>query len=83
MEVPVQELLSNYTQNYAKLYRRNPREVVDLGEGWVLINGARMSVEELSQLTLQLQHEIDKERAAKRNVVTRLLKWFSTPQASD
>lgn len=79
----VQDLLSNYSQNYHELYHRHPREVLDLGEGWVLVNGARMTIDELSHLTMQLQQEIDKERAAKRSIVTRLLKWFSTPQASD
>lgn len=79
----VQELLTDYTQTYQKLYQRNPREVRDLGQGWVLVNGARMSTDELAHLTKQLQREVEKERASKRGLVMRLVKWFSTPQASD
>lgn len=78
-----QQLLSEYTETYQKLYRRNPREVRDLGQGWVLINGARMTTDELMHLTKQLKVEIDKVRASRRSIVTRLVKWFSTPQASD
>ncbi len=79
----VQQLLTDYTQTYQKLYQRNPREVRDLGQGWVLVNGARMTTDELAHLTQQLQHEVDKARSAKRGLVMRLVKWFSTPQASD
>lgn len=73
------QILSNYTQAYNALYHRSPSEITDLGNGWVLVNGARMSTEELELLTKQLQLELEKVRA-KRSVVKRLLKWFSTPQ---
>ncbi|PJF44914.1 MAG: hypothetical protein CUN55_01700 [Phototrophicales bacterium] len=79
----VQQLLADYTQTYQKLYQRYPREVVDLGNGWVLVNGARMTTAELTQLTAQLQKEFEKVRANKRTIVNRLLKWFSTPQVAD
>lgn len=79
----VQQIIADYTQTYQKLYQRNPREATDLGDGWVLINGARMTATELTQLTAQLRKEFEKARANKRTVVNRLLKWFSTPQATD
>lgn len=79
----VEKLLTDYTQTYQKLYQRNPREVEDLGQGWVLVNGARMTIDELEHLTKQLRDEIEKARASKRGLVMRLVKWFSTPQASD
>lgn len=79
----VQQLLTDYTQTYQKLYQRYPREAVDLGNGWVLINGARMTAAELTQLTAQLHKEFEKVRANRRTVVNRLLKWFTTPQATD
>ncbi len=73
--------LADYTQAYRTLYQRNPSEVKDLGGGWVVVNGARMSMRQLEMLTKQLHQEIKKEREAKRSIVKRLLKWFSTPQA--
>ncbi len=76
----VQKLLNDYSQAYLDLYRKKPSELRDLGEGWVLVNGARMTATELEELTNQLRKEIDKARAAKRSIVKRLLKWFSTPQ---
>lgn len=76
----VNDLLTEYTQAYATLYQRRPSELRDLGEGWVLVNGARMTTNELQQLTSQLQKEVEKARAAKRTIVQKLLKWFSTPQ---
>ncbi len=79
----VQQLLTDYTQTYQKVYQRTPREAIDLGNGWVLVNGARMTAAELTQLTAQLQREFEKIRANKRTMVTRLLKWFSAPQATD
>lgn len=81
--VGVEQILADYTQTYQELYRRDPREVEDLGEGWVLVNGARMSLDELTELTEQLRQEIKKARASKRSIVNRLVKWFSTPQATD
>lgn len=77
----IQELLSDYSMVYNKLYQRPPREIRYLGEGWVLVNGARMTASELEQLTLQLRKEFDKAQASKRTVVQKLLKWFSTPRA--
>ena len=42
----------------------------------MLVNGARMTTEELEQLTDQLQRELQEEQARKRNIVKRLLNWF-------
>lgn len=79
MQLP--ELITEYTQAYATLYQRRPSELRDLGEGWVLVNGARMTTGELEQLTQQLQREVEKAHAAKRSIVQKLLKWLSAPQA--
>jgi hypothetical protein len=73
------EVINEYQKVYLSLYRRSPTELLDLGEDWILVNGARMKTGELHQLTNQLKKELDKTRAAKRSVVRRLLKWFSTP----
>jgi hypothetical protein len=73
------EIMNEYQKTYVSLYRRSPSELRDLGENWVLVNGARMTTLELHQLTQQLKLELEEMRAAKRSVVKRLLSWFSTP----
>ncbi|MBN2471167.1 MAG: hypothetical protein JXN59_10620 [Anaerolineae bacterium] len=61
---------------YRKLYQREPRELRDLGAGWVLVNGARMPVAELQRLTEQMQLEYRQTLASKRSVVKRLMAWL-------
>lgn len=73
------EVMNEYQKTYMALYRRAPAELRDLGENWVLVNGARMTTNELHLLTQQLKEELDDMREAKRSIVKRLLKWFSTP----
>lgn len=68
--------LKRYEQVYRKLYQREPRELRDLGAGWVLVNGARMQVMELEKLTDQLQLEYRQLTAQKRSVVKRLMRWL-------
>ena len=74
----VERSMAAYVEVYMALYRRTPNELRDLGNGWILVNGARMSVHELDVLTSQLQHELQQERARKRSLVQRLLGWFSS-----
>ena len=69
--------MARYLNIYKSLYRRSPSELRDLGGNWVLVNGARMTLEELEQLTGQLQRELQEEQARKRSLVKRLLNWFS------
>jgi hypothetical protein len=76
------EVISEYQKTYFSLYHRSPTELRDLGDEWVLVNGARMTSNELQLLTQQLKEELDEMRTAKRSVVKRLLKWFSTPTAN-
>jgi hypothetical protein len=76
----VQQILTDYQTTYFALYRRNPSEVSDLGNNWVLVNGARMTSNELHMLTVQLKRELD-QQTNKRGVVQKLLKWFSTANA--
>ena len=73
------EVINEYQKTYISLYRRPPTELRDLGESWVLVNGARMTTIELHQLTQQLKRELEDMRAAKRSVIKRLVKWFSAP----
>jgi hypothetical protein len=72
----VENAMARYNDVYQSLYKRSPSELRDLGGGWVLVNGARMTVDELRQLTEQLHRELQQEQARKRNLVKRLLTWF-------
>jgi len=76
--VNVERAMANYVEIYQALYRKLPSELRDLGGDWVLVNGARMTVRELEQLTAQLQRELQQERARKRSIVQRLLGWFGS-----
>ncbi len=73
----VAKALARYIHVYRALYQRTPSQVQDLGEGWVLVNGARMRVEELERLSDQLHAEYQQTLANKRSIVKRLLTWFS------
>jgi hypothetical protein len=68
--------MARYLEIYQSLYHRAPSELRDLGGEWVLVNGARMTLVELEQLTDQLNRELQQEQARKRNLVKRLLTWF-------
>lgn len=75
--VTTDKAMIRYHEAYLSLFRRPPSELRDIGNNWVLVNGARMSIDELEVLTSQLQRELQQERARKRNLVQRLLNWFS------
>ena len=72
-----EKAMAKYLEIYQSLYRRAPSELRDLGDNWVLVNGARMTLGELEELTDQLQRELQQEQARKRGLVKRLLAWFS------
>ena len=72
-----ENVMAKYLEIYQSLYRRTPSELRDLGGDWVLVNGARMSIIELEQLTDQLQRELQQEQHRKRSLVKRLLTRFS------
>ncbi len=76
MDAGHDKVIAQYSDAYQKLYNRQPRDIQNLDNGWVIVNGARMKVTELEYLTYQLQQEINQDLLKKRNVVTRLLKWF-------
>ncbi len=72
----IEMAMARYLQIYQSLYKRAPTELRDLGGNWVLVNGARMTIDELKQLTEQLQRELQQEQIRKKNLVKRLLNWF-------
>lgn len=76
MDIQSQQILAHYTWAYQQLYKRTPKDLCLLGEGWVSINGARMRVNELAFLTQQLELEYNQEMVERRSIVNRLLRWF-------
>ena len=78
-DVRVEKAMARYLDVYRLLYQRNPRELRDMGNSWVLVNGARMSVDELENLATQLNREYQQVLANKRSIVKKLLNWFAKP----
>jgi len=78
MDAQSEKVISHYAEAYQQLYKRSPKDVRILGNGWVSVNGAKMRVSELEYLTIQLQQEYNQGRnlEQRRNIVNRLLKWF-------
>jgi hypothetical protein len=73
-----QQIINLYTQVYRQLYKKTPRDLSLLDNGRVIVNGAQMHISELEYLTRQLQLEYHQQTAARRNVVGRLIGWFSS-----
>ncbi len=78
-DLRVEKAMARYQNVYVSLYQRGPKELRDLGNNWVLVNGARMNVDELENLSDQLQKEYQQVLVNKRNIVKKLLNWFSKP----
>jgi hypothetical protein len=78
-DLRVARAMARYQNIYLSLYGRHPRELRDLGNTWVLVNGARMPVSELENLTDELHKEYQQVLANKRNLVKKLLNWFAKP----
>lgn len=79
MDTQSQKIISQYAQAYEMLYKRAPRELRLLNNGWVSVNGARMRISELEYLTEQLEKEYSSQWQIvdeKRSIVQKLLKWF-------
>ena len=72
-----QQALNHYSQAYQQLYKKTPKDLRMLGNGWVSINGARMRTTELEFLTQQLQLEYSQTVVSRRSVVSRLIGWFT------
>ncbi|NLX09720.1 MAG: hypothetical protein GXY36_08705 [Chloroflexi bacterium] len=73
----VEKAMARYLHIYQALYARTPRELRDLGNDWVLVNGARMTVDELESLTEELNREYQQVITNRRGIVKRLLTWFA------
>jgi hypothetical protein len=71
-----EQAMSHYAEAYNRLYKRAPKDLRAIENGWVIVNGARMRVSELEHLTRQLQSEYERAMAQRKNIVNRLLGWF-------
>ncbi|MGJ3238187.1 MAG: hypothetical protein ACFE0Q_05725 [Anaerolineae bacterium] len=69
-------VMHRYAEAYEKLYNRRPRDLRAVDDDWVIVNGARMRLAELEHLTRQLQLEYQQTLNNKRNLVSKLIKWF-------
>lgn len=76
MELLSEKVLSHYVTAYQKLYNRVPKDLQAVDNDWVVVNGARMRVSELENLTRQLQQEYAQSQEHKRSLVVRLLNWL-------
>lgn len=72
------QLVEEYSTAYFTLYQRQPSELREIGDDLLIVNGVRMTYRELDVLTTQLKQEIAKARDAKRSIVKKLMKWFTT-----
>ena len=70
------QAMYHYADAYKKLYKRMPKDLRAVDSNWVIVNGARIQVEELEHLTARLLHEYDQSIAQKKNLVSRLINWF-------
>jgi len=71
-----EKVMSHYAEAYQKLYNRIPKDLRVIDHEWVIVNGARMRVNELEYLTRQLQQEYNQGLAEKRSVINRLVRWL-------
>lgn len=71
-----ERIMHNYIEAYEQLYNRKPKELLAIDREWVVVNGARMRLSELEQLTHQLQLEYKQILAQRRGIVQRLIGLF-------
>lgn len=76
LEMSAERAMLHYADAYKKLYKRMPKDLRALDSNWVIVNGARIQVNELEHLTKRLQHEYDQANIQKKNMVSRLINWF-------
>jgi len=71
-----EHVMHSYAEAYEKLYNRRPRDLRAVDSNWVIVNGARMKLNELEILTKQLQMEYSQSMNNKRSIVSRLIRLF-------
>lgn len=76
MELRVEKALTSYVDAYQKLYKRTPKDIQALDHEWVIVNGARIRIDDLNFMTRQLTEEYEKGLAQRRGMVNRLIHWL-------
>lgn len=76
MDNLVEKAITRYSDIYYKLYSRRPSHLHTLGNGWIMVHGARMQPSQLDFLTVQLLHEYEQTYQKRRTIVGRLIKLF-------
>ena len=76
-QIGVEKAMARYLNLYLALYQRTPRQLRDLGNNWILVNGARMNVEELENLANELHREYEQVLSNRRSAIKKLLNWLS------
>jgi hypothetical protein len=77
MQITVEQALQGYAAVYHKLYQRVPRDLRVVNAEWVIVNGARMHVNDLVGLTTQLYAEYTRTQDKKKSLVGRLIGFFN------
>jgi glutamine cyclotransferase len=76
MNTSTEKIIAHYSEAYQRLYKRQPRDLRMIDHEWIIVNGARIRVNELEYLTKQLQIEYKQGRDERKNMVQKLVKWF-------
>lgn len=77
MEISVEQALRGYAEAYQKLYNRQPKDLRAIDNNLVIVNGARIRVEELEFLTRQLQQEYKQSLPQRKGMISKLIGWLS------
>ena len=72
-----QQVLSHYASAYQQLYKKTPSDLRLIENNWVIVNGARMRLNELEYLTLQLQKENKQQTVQQHGVMQRIVGWLA------
>lgn len=72
-----QQVLSHYANAYQQLYKKTPSDLRLIENNWVVVNGARMRLNELEYLALQLQKEHEQQGVQRRGVMHRVIGWLT------
>jgi hypothetical protein len=77
MALEAEKVMQNYLDAYKKLYSRMPQDLRAIDPEWIIVNGARMRLSELEYLTQQMRLEYEQIRNQRKNLVGKLVKWFT------
>jgi hypothetical protein len=76
MSSSLRVVIQNYVEIYRKLYQRTPTDLKILDRNWVIVNGVRLRLSDLEDVTHHMRQEYEQATARKRSIILRLLDWF-------